>query len=112
MKFHGKVGYGKTVETSPGVREEVIEEREYSGDVTRASRMLSQGEAVNPDLSLSNAVSIVSDAFAMRHYFKIRYVEWAGVRWSVSNVEIQRPRLILSFGEVYNGPTPTAPESP
>jgi hypothetical protein len=45
----------------------------------------------------------VADAYANEHYFAIRYVEWAGVRWTVQDVEVQHPRLILRLGEVYNG---------
>lgn len=114
MKFHGKVGYGSTVETSPGVHEEVIVEREYYGDVTRVGRRMSLGaENLNPDLSLGgNAISIVADAYANGHFFAVRYVEWAGERWVVSNVEIQPPRLIMYLGEVYNGPTVAAPVTP
>ncbi len=51
-------------------------------------------------------ISIVADAYARGHFFAIRYVEWAGERWTVTNVEVQAPRLILQLGEVYNGPTP------
>lgn len=110
MKFHGKVGYGETVETSPGVHEEVIVEREYYGDVTRVGRRLSQGENLNPDLSLGgNAISIVADAYANGHFFAIRYVEWSGTLWTVPNVEVQPPRLLMYLGEVYNGPTAPAP---
>jgi hypothetical protein len=36
----------------------------------------------------------------------MRYVEWAGVRWTVQDVEVQRPRLLLRLGEVYNGKSP------
>jgi hypothetical protein len=61
---------------------------------------------VNPDTASGNSISIVADAFAREQYFAIRYVEWAGVRWAVSDVEVQHPRLILRLGEVYNGLTP------
>lgn len=105
-KFHGKVGYGNTVETKPGVHEEVITEQEYYGDVIRNSRQLRDGESINDDLSVGNSISIVADAYANEHFFAIRYVEWAGTLWKVSNVEVQSPRLVLRLGGVYNGPTP------
>lgn len=108
-KFHGKVGYGESVEESPGVWVDQITERSYFGDVTRNLRRLVQGTDLNPDLAVSNSISIVADAYANKHYFAIKYVEWTGVLWTVSNVEVQRPRLILSLGEVYNGPTAAAP---
>lgn len=105
-RFHGKVGYGSTVETTPGVHVETIVERDYYGDILRNSRQLRQGEQVNPDITVGHSISIVADAYARGHYFAIRYVEWAGARWVVSEVEVQHPRLILRLGEVYNGPTP------
>ncbi len=108
-KFHGKIGYGVTVETAPGVHEETIVERTYYGDITRTSRLLREGEQVNPALSLGNSISIVADAYANEHFFAIRYVEWAGVLWAVSNVDVQSPRLVLLLGEVYNGPQAAAP---
>ena len=110
-KFHGKVGYAHTVETAPGVHEETITERLYYGDITRTSRALREGEQVNPVLSLGNSISIVADAYAREHFFAIRYVEWAGVHWTVVEVEVHTPRLLLRLGEVYNGLTAPAPES-
>lgn len=105
-KFHGKIGYAQTTETTPGVHEEIIVERDYYGDIVQNRRLLHAGDQVNPDLSLGNSISIVADAYAHMHFFAIRYVEWAGVRWTVSDVEVQRPRLLLRLGEVYNGLTP------
>jgi hypothetical protein len=106
-KFSGKVGYGpSTVETAPGVWNEVIVERDYVGDILRNTRKLQSGESVNDDLSVDNSISIVADAYANEHFFAIRYVLWAGARWVVSNVEVQSPRLLLRLGGVYNGPTP------
>jgi hypothetical protein len=104
-KFNGKIGYAQTTETAPGVHEETITERVYQGEVTQDRRLLRGIDQVNPGISLGNSISIVADAYANGHYFAIRYVEWAGVRWTVQDVEVQHPRLILRLGEVYNGPT-------
>lgn len=90
---------------SPGVWVDQIVERQYSGDIVRNTRQLTQGENVNPDISVGNSISIVADAYANDHFFAIRYVEWAGALWTVTDVEVQRPRLLLRLGEVYNGPT-------
>jgi phage gp46-like protein len=104
-KFYGKVGYGEPTEVSPGVHVDAIVERSYYGDIIRNSRTLSEGENLNKDLSISNSISIVADAYANEHFFAIRYVEWAGTLWTVTTVEVQSPRLLLRLGEVYNGPT-------
>lgn len=104
-KFYGKIGYGDSSEGTPGVWTDEITERTYYGDVIRNSRSLREGEDLNKDLSVSNSISIVADAYADEHFFAIRYVEWAGTIWTVVEVEVQRPRLLLRLGEVYNGPT-------
>lgn len=106
-RFYGIVGYGESKETSPGsgVWEDVISERSYFGDVIRDTRKLEDGPNLNPDISVGNSISIVADKYANEHFFLIRYVMWEGVRWTVTNVEVRAPRLLLSIGSVYNGPT-------
>lgn len=111
-RFHGRVGYGQQLATSPGVWTDTIVEFLYSGDVVRNSRSFREGENLNNDLSVGNSISIVADAYASEHFFAMRYVEWAGVLWTVVDVEVQRPRLLLRLGEVYNGPTVAAPITP
>lgn len=104
-KFYGKVGYGITVEKRPGVWVDEIVERPYFGDVTRNTRKLNSGEYLNDDLSVGNSISIVADAYAINHFFAIRYVEWSGVPWKISEVVVEHPRLILRLGGVYHGET-------
>lgn len=106
-KFYGKIGYGETVELveSPGVWQDTIVERQYYGDVLRNTRKLQEGETLNNDISVGNSISIVADAYANNHFSAIRYIEWAGTLWTVSDVEVQSPRLLLRLGGVYNGPT-------
>jgi hypothetical protein len=111
-RFYGRIGYGETEESSPGVWVDTIVEHSYFGDVIRNTRKLSEGENLNKNLSVMNSISIVADAYANDHFFAIRYVEWAGALWTVSDVEVQSPRLILRLGEVYNGPTAGAPSTP
>ena len=111
-RFFGRVGYGETVETKPGVHEDQITERSYFGDVIRNARNLREGENLHPDLLVQNAISIVADAYANEHFFAIRYVEWAGTLWTVKSVEVQSPRLLLRLGEVYNGRTPDPAPTP
>lgn len=105
-KFHGKVAFANDVETpsGSGVWVKVVTEREYFGDVIRESRQFSNTNQVNDSLSLNNRVSIVSDDFANSNLASMVYVVIGGVYWRVSNVEISRPRLVLSLGGVYNGP--------
>ena len=103
-RFSGKVGYGVTVETRPGVYEDTITEFPYFGDVVRNSMHFADGASVNNDLSVSNSISIVADAYANENFSVIRYVIWAGAYWSVVEIQVQLPRLMLRLGGVYNGP--------
>lgn len=107
-RFAGKVGFGELTEipSGSGVLKDVITEYSYSGDVVRSARRLEEGDKVNNDITLENSLSIVADEYANEHIFAMRYAEWAGKRWKVTKVEVQRPRLILRLGGIYNGPTP------
>lgn len=107
-KFYGEVGYGETVVDPPGsgIHVDVITEFPYYGDVIRNTRRLDSGEHLNPDISVGNSISILADEYAVEHFFAIRYIRWAGTLWTVTNVEVKSPRLVLSLGSVYNGPTP------
>lgn len=104
-KFSGTVGWVISQETAEGsgVWENVPTERTYYGDVLREARQWSKSEQLNDDLSLSNRISIVADDFAFDNFSTMRYVKFGGGLWKVTNIEIQRPRLILTLGGVYNG---------
>lgn len=104
-KFYGVIGYGEFAEVVPGVWEDVITERKYYGDVLRNTRKMEDGEHLNNDLTVSNSISIVADAYANQHFFEIRYIKWMGTLWRISDVEVKSPRLILRIGGVYNGET-------
>lgn len=102
-KFCGKIGFIETKETSPGVWTEVDPiEKSYTGDVTRNMRRWDQGQNVNDDFNITNSISIVADSYAYENLGIMRYVTWMGTKWKISSVEIERPRLILSIGGIYN----------
>ena len=103
MRFYGKVGYAVTEETSPDVWQEVVRDIYYRGDVRRVTRRLVSGDKVNDDVNVSNEISILADAFALQNFQNIRYVEWNGTKWKVSSVTVERPRMTLEIGGLYNG---------
>lgn len=113
-RFYGNVGYGVTEEnpSGSGIWVDVITEMGYFGNVIRNTRKLDPGEGLNSDISVGNSISIVADEYAFEHWHEIKYVQWEGVLWTVPTVEVQRPRLILSIGKVYNGPTPIPDPDP
>lgn len=102
-KFCGMIGFEETVQTKPGVYVEKITEKSFYGDIRRNTRRLQGTEKVNEDLTLSNELSIVADPYLRDHFHSIRYVRYCGAKWRVQNVEEQLPRLILTFGGLYNG---------
>lgn len=101
-KYYGSVGYTVTQETSPGVWEETIEERNYYGDVIRNTRRMNSADKVNNDIDISNEISILADPFAMNNFHTMRYATFMGAKWKITSVEVQFPRLILSIGGLYN----------
>ena len=101
-KFYGTVGYLTTVETRPGIWTEDIVERNYYGDISKKMSKWQVGEGLNDDKTYSAEISIVADAFAYENFSNIKYIEVMGAKWKVNSIEIQRPRLILTMGGLYN----------
>lgn len=102
-KWYGKIGYAATVVTKPGVWEEEITERMYYGEVNRNTRRLQGSSQLNDDINIANEISILADPFAYQNFHAMRYIEFMGAKWKISNVEVKHPRLILTIGGVYNG---------
>lgn len=102
-KWFGVIGYAETVETAPGVWVEEITERSYCGDLIRNARRLESSGYLNDNVNISNEISILSDPYAVNHIYAMRYVEFLGTKWKVTNVDVQYPRLKLTLGGLYNG---------
>ena len=102
-KFFGVIGFVEMVEASPGVWEERTTERNYYGDMIRNSRRLQATDKVNDDINISNQLSIVADPYAIGHFHTMRYAIYNDVKWKISDIEVQYPRLTLTLGGVYNG---------
>ena len=102
-KFFGEVGYLETEESAPGVFMEKITTREYYGDVLENRSRWNGAEQLNDNVSCENRISILADPYAYQHFAQIRYVVWMGVKWKVSSIDVQQPRLILNIGGEWNG---------
>lgn len=104
-KYFGNIGYFVTEEIKPGVWKEHIVDRPYYGELIRntSRRFESEGQQVNPNIVISNNISILADPFAFENFAHIKYAELMGAKWIVTNVEVQYPRLLLTLGGVYNG---------
>lgn len=102
-KFYGAIGYAVDKEVAPDVTVETPEEHFYKGDLLKNYRSLSASDELHDDVRISNQISIVADPYTLSHIFAMRYVKWMGVAWTISTVDVQPPRLILTLGGVYNG---------
>ena len=101
-KFYGNIGFVETVKTAPGVYMEKAIEKPYKGDVVRNSRRWEiSSDSVNSDININNSIIILADEYAINHSPRIRYVEWMGSYWQVKSIDIDRPRLTLELGGVY-----------
>lgn len=105
-KYYGEIGYAEdSVETSPGVWQEKIIPRKYYGDVIRNMSKWQEGRELNDNLTIENRFSIIADPYAYEKFHLMRYISWMGTLWKISSIEVQRPRLILSIGGIYNEQT-------
>ena len=102
-KFRGYIGFAETVEKEPGVYVEQIVRKRYSGDVHMNRRRLESSGGINDNINITNEISIIADPYATHHFHTMRYVEYWGAKWKVSNVDAtKRPRLVLTLGGLYN----------
>lgn len=102
MKWSGKIGFVETKETRPGVWENVTTERNFYGDVIRDIRKNQSSGQVNDDINISNRISIVSNSFVRDNLSFMKYIEFMGAKWKITDVEVQYPRLVLTIGGLWN----------
>lgn len=102
-KFHGVIGYGESVEKSPGVWVDMIVERECVGELNRNFKNSQSAENLVGDIDIANEVSILADPHVCNHASSMKYITFWGTKWKIKSVEIRYPRLILTVGGVYNG---------
>lgn len=102
MKWSGKIGFVETKETRPGVWENVTTERNFYGDVIRDIRKNQSSGQVNDDINIFNRISIVSNSFVRDNLAFMKYIEFMGTKWKITDVEVQYPRLVLTIGGLWN----------
>ena len=102
-KYHGKIGFAVQIEKTPGVWVDDIIEKPYSGDLLRNTRNTQTSGNLNDDITLSNQISIIADAYLNNNLFALRYIVFMGSKWKVTSVDVQYPRLIFTIGGVWNG---------
>jgi hypothetical protein len=107
-RFHGEVGFLRTIEEDPinhpGVWIEKLTAKNYYGEIFSDSRKWNQNGTLNDGLVINNRISIVADGFMRGNLGAMKYVRWNGIDWNITNVEIQHPRVILTIGGEYHKP--------
>ena len=102
-KFCGVIGYAIQGETAPGVWADQTVEKNYRGEVILNQQRGQTTEGVNDNLALDNSISIVADAFAYANFGYIKYVIWNGHKWKIQSLTVNKPRIVLQIGGLYNG---------
>lgn len=106
MKWHGNIGFETQVEVSPDPNKATewrtdIVPRHYYGDVMRVTKRYDDANKVNNDLKINNQFSIISDPFANENYWNMKWIEWHGIKWKVTEVTVDYPRLTVNIGGEY-----------
>lgn len=103
-RFCGLVGYCIPEETRPGVWiDKIVEKTHYGNEERHTFRYQNNANSTNDDLNINNQISIVANEFADVNAPYIKYVVFKGAKWKVTNIDFQRPRIILTLGGLYNG---------
>lgn len=102
-KFAGMIGFIETKDMGHGIFQPVVTERMYYGDVYRWVRHWDRSDSVNDDLSVNNEISVLADPYLTENLQDMRYVNWMGTLWKITNLTVEFPRVKLTLGGVYNG---------
>jgi len=106
MRYSGFLGVVEEIEVRPGIWEDRITEREVLGTMrTRTETHAVEGE-IHPKLSSTRSVSVGALGIGPRDNSSIKYVTYAGKRWTLSSIVDEPPDIRLYFGEEYHGPVP------
>lgn len=105
-KFYGAIGYALLIESKPGVWIDKVIEKNYRGDVVLDQRRWQSADKVNDDLSLDNSISIIADEYAHNNVGNMKYIVWNNTPWEIQSFSINRPRIVIQIGGIYNGERP------
>ena len=110
-RFHGILGFSTTQEVEPGVYEDVVTEKTYSGYLLKNYRQNENSGNVIENVNISNEISVTLDPNLFENMRTLKYVKFLmpalGGYWKVKSAELQYPNVHISVGGVYNGPKPT-----
>ena len=101
-RWYGKIGFSVQEETSPGIWNEVVEEKNYYGDLSKRSRRWQQGQDLIDDITITNELTITTDPYIIENLTNIKYVVIMDIKWKITNITLSAPRLTLTLGGIYN----------
>lgn len=101
-RWYGKIGFSVQQETSPGMWNEVIEEKNYYGDISDRSRQWQQSQDLVDDIHITNTITITTNPYIIENLTNIKYVVIMGIKWKISKITLDAPRLTLTLGGIYN----------
>lgn len=101
MKWYDEIAFSNQVETEPDVWEEQVVKKKFMGDLLKVHKSNDQSSNINVDISINNQLSVVMTPFLQNNFQKILYVQFFGAKWTVASVDVQYPRLLLTFGKLY-----------
>ena len=102
MKCSGKIGYARTEETSPGVYQEIITEKQYYGDLVRSTAQIIDSSTINSSIKLNNNISVLCNNYMTENLGCIRYLTFKKSKWKISSIEVKDNRMIFTLGYLYN----------
>lgn len=105
-RFSGIVGFVESVETAPSIFEDEVTEVKCSGNFLDNTQLWKQSEGLNDDVDITARISVVISPDLLDKFYLMRYVHMYGQRWEIKKSIQKRPRVIISVGGLYNGPTP------
>lgn len=97
------IGVSDSAETEPGLYEDNVTQFPAKATVLRASNALSGAPSLVKKVTSGHRMSVVADPAVYETYLKAVYILWGGTKWTVKSAVYQRPRVIFSLGDVYNG---------
>lgn len=106
-RFHGKVGFVIVSDNQEtGISGEEVVEKTFFGKIEEHSRRWQSSDMVTDDLQMGNQIAIVATDYAYKHATAIRYCEFMGGLWTVTQIRVRKPEIVLTLGGVYNGKKP------
>ena len=115
MKWHGMIGFETQVEVSDDPRKATVWKpqivpKHYYGEVQRIIKREGSGDKVNNDISFNNQFFIISDLYAQHNAYNMKWIEWMGRKWHITEITIEYPRITINIGgEYFDGnDTPTS----